>query len=410
MESHNVRWVDGLDHLRGFGAFLVLFHHSYWICRGIREPPMMTWDAWQTTDNPLWSIFIESHLAVGLFFIVSGFVFTLAAAGREMSYLKYLRNRLLRVFPVLLFVLLFGLALFPARYSLSGVISSLTLFADLLPFTREMDLHPVTTAFWTVGVEFQFYVLFPFLAAIMNREGVRPLVFLVLFMIALRTAGFVLGDSVRDLVYWHLVPGRLDQFLIGMLGARFWLRWREDPRVARLGPSPWSDRLAAQWRRGGAFWVVPGTVVLFAWTFTVNRAGGYPAQAWWRIFTPTTEALVCLVFALGYLACVHRVPARIGRVFAFLGDLSFSTYMCHFFVVAIVAGDVTGQSLHGGGILFDWSRVFPGIGAHGDAVLNTLLLTYPISILLSYLCFNAVEGPFMRLRTRYVREASEGTA
>lgn len=403
VDSKNVSYVHGLDHLRGFGAFLVLFHHSYWICRGVREPPMMTWDNWETTSNPLWSIFIESHIAIALFFIVSGFIFTLAAAGRTLSYLKYIRNRCLRVMPVFFVVLLFGLALFPDRYSLSGVLSSVTVFADMIPFTREMDLHPVSTAFWTVAVEFQFYLIFPFLIAAMNREGTRPIIFLILFMIALRAAGFVLGSSIRDLIYWHLIPGRLDQFLIGMLGARFYLRYREDPRAGQLGKAPAIVAAAVRvWNKNASLWIVPATVVLFGWTWLVNQGGGYPAQTWWRIFTPSIEAAVCLFFLLGYLSFSTKVPALLSRVFGFFGDLSYSTYICHFFVVGIVAGDVTGLDLHGGGMLLDWSRWFPGISTHWDAVLNTLLLTYPISILLSFLCFNGVEGPFMRLRARYV--------
>lgn len=407
VDSQNVRYVEGLDHLRGMGAFLVLFHHSYWICKGVRAPPMMTWDAWQRTDNPLWAIFIESHIAVGLFFIISGFIFTLAAAGRELSYGKYMRNRALRVMPVFFTMLLFGLALFPRKYDLLGVLGSATVFADMIPFTREMDLHPVSTAFWTVAVEFQFYLVFPFLIAIMNRQGPRPIVFLILFMTALRAVGFVLGDSVRDLIYWHLVPGRLDQFLIGMLGARFYLRYTEDPRAALLGPPTrvvaWA---AALWQRHPGKWIVLGAAALLGWTFVVNQAGGYPAQQWWRIFTPSIEAVVCLVFALSYLSFAPKLPRLLDRGLGFLGDLSFSTYMAHFMIVALVAGDVTGQALHGGGMLIDWSRHVPGISAHWDAVLNTLVLTYPISILVSYLAFNAIEGPFMRLRTRYVTSPS----
>lgn len=403
VDSKNVKFVEGLDHLRGLGAFLVLFHHSYWIIKGVREPPLMTWDAWQTTSNPLWAIFIESHIAVGLFFIVSGFIFTLAAAGRTVSYGKYMRNRCLRVMPVFFVMLLFGLALFPAKYSLVSVLGSVTIFADMIPFTREMDLHPVSTAFWTVGVEFQFYLIFPFLIAIMNRQGPRPIVFLILFTTALRAAGFVLGDSVRDLIYWHLIPGRLDQFLIGMLGARFYLRYKEDPRAHALGPGgPLVDWAVRTWQKHMSLWIVPGTVLLFGYSWLVNLGGGYPAQTWWRIFTPTIEATVCLVFALSYLSFASHLPRLIDRALAFLGDLSFSTYMCHFMIVGIVAGDVTGQDIHGGGMLIDWSSLVPGISAHWDAVLNTLVLTYPISILFSYLAFNAIEGPFMRLRTRYV--------
>ena len=46
----------------------------------------------------------------------------------------------------------------------------------------------------------------------------------------------------------------------------------------------------------------------------------------------------------------------------------------------------------------------PGISPALDATLNTLLLVFPASLVLSVVFFNAVERPFMRLRTRYVSD------
>ena len=72
------------------------------------------------SNNPLWTPFIEVHVAMGLFFTISGFIFTLAAFDRELSYGKYMRNRCLRVYPVFFTVLLFGLALYPASSTSSA--------------------------------------------------------------------------------------------------------------------------------------------------------------------------------------------------------------------------------------------------------------------------------------------------
>ena len=401
--SHNIAYIEGLDHLRGFAAFMVLFHHGYWVALGMRYPPPITWNNWPKTDNPLFAPFIETHVFVTVFFIVSGFIFTLVGFDKQVAYGKYMRNRVLRVMPVFLTALFFGIALFPERFEWDAFLTTATIFGDMSEAT--LRLHPVTTAFWTVAVEFQFYLIFPFLIAIMNRQGPIPLVWMIALMLGLRTVGFFLGDSIRDLHYWHLIPGRLDAFLVGMLGARLWLRWKQDPRVASLGPGhPLGAGLVRSLRERPRETFAAALVVFFSWEFFLNQSGGYPKQAWWKIWAPTWEALVCLLLVLAYLAVAPRLAAPLKRLFAFLGDMSFSTYICHFMVVGLVIGDPLDRE-HMPGMMLPFDRWFPAISPGLDAALNTLLLAFPAAIALSLLFFKGIEQPFMRLRGRYVSSA-----
>lgn len=400
--SLNVAYVEGLDHLRGFVAFLVLFHHGYWVALGMHYGPPISWDNWPKLANPLLAPLIEAHVAVTIFFVISGLIFTLVGFDKQLSYAKYMRNRVLRVFPVFLTALFFGIALFPERFSWDAFMVSLVGLGGLTG--SALQLHPVSTSFWTVAIEFQFYLVFPFLVAIYGREGVRPLVWMIALMLALRTVAFLLGGSIRDVHYWHLIPGRLDTFLIGMLGARIYMRWHDDPRVAKLGePAPLvRDLVAALRERPWACFAV-GLACLLGWEFFANQSGGYPKQAWWKIVAPTWEALCCLALVLGYLAIAPRLRASLKRVFAFFGDLSFSTYICHFMIVGLVIGDPLRRELMPGMMLplHEW---LPGIPPWLDATLNTLLLVFPAAMLLSLLFFQAVERPFMALRARYVSE------
>jgi peptidoglycan/LPS O-acetylase OafA/YrhL len=365
-------------------------------------PPPITWNNWPKAENPLFAPLIETHVFVTVFFIVSGFIFTLVGFDKQLAYGKYMRNRVLRVMPVFLTALFFGIALFPDRFEWDAFITTATIFGDMSE--AALRLHPVTTAFWTVAVEFQFYLIFPFLIAIMNGQGWKPLVWMIALMLGLRTVGFFLGDSIRDLHYWHLIPGRLDAFLIGMLGARLYMRWHEDPRAAKLGPThPFFAGLvtALRERPGSTFGVA--LVVLFGWEWFLSQSGGYPKQAWWKIWAPTWESLVCVLLVLSYLAVAPKLWAPIKRVFALLGDLSFSTYICHFMIVGLVIGDPLDRERMPG-LMLPFHQWFPGIPPMLDATLNTLLLAFPAAIALSLLFFNGVERPFMRLRTRYVHE------
>ncbi|MFO7563331.1 MAG: acyltransferase [Enhygromyxa sp.] len=400
--SLNVSYVEGLDHLRGFAAFMVLFHHGFWVSLGMHYGPPITWNNWPKAENPLFAPLIETHVFVTVFFIVSGFIFTLVGFDKQLAYGKYMRNRVLRVMPVFLTALFFGIALFPDRFEWDAFLTTATIFGDMSE--AALRLHPVTTAFWTVAVEFQFYLIFPFLIAIMNGQGWKPLVWMIALMLGLRTVGFFLGDSIRDLHYWHLIPGRLDAFLIGMLGARLYMRWHDDPRAAKLGAThPLFGGLVAALRErpGTTFFVA--LVVLFGWEWFLNQSGGYPKQAWWKIWAPTWESLVCVLLVLSYLAVAPRLWTPLKRAFAFFGDMSFSTYICHFMVVGLVIGDPLDREKMPG-LMLPFHEWFPGIPPMLDATLNTLLLAFPAAIALSLLFFNGVERPFMRLRTRYVQE------
>jgi len=368
VRSKNIEYIAGVDHIRAFASLLVVFHHSFWLLHRRWDPPGLTNETWITTDNPLWSLAIETHIVVTMFFVLSGFMFSLVGAGREIRYLPFMRNRMLRVAPVYLAVLFFGMAIFPERVTWVGFLASATIMGNSL---AALNLWPVSTTFWTVAVEVQFYLIFPFLNTFLNREGAKPLLYLLAFAIAMRLAGFSVATSVRDMTYWHL-PGRIDAFILGMLLARAHLRRGE------AGHSPWL--------------LVPGLVAFFGCTFALNRLGGWPLQAWWKTLWPTVEAAACVVFVYGYLAFSQVLPRVVSRGLGFLGELSFSTYLVHFMVM---------QGIYDRGLVIDLHTRF-GVSAEVDAAFNTCFLVIPASLLVSFLAYNGIEAPFMRLRGVYV--------
>jgi peptidoglycan/LPS O-acetylase OafA/YrhL len=371
VRSQNLEYIAGVDHVRAFASLLVVFHHSFWLIHRKWEPPGLTNETWFLTDNPIFSLAIETHIVVSLFFVLSGFVFSLAGAGRKISFGPFLRNRMLRVFPLYLTLLFFGMAVFPERVNLVGFLSSATIMGNSI---ASLNLWPVSTTFWTVAIELQFYLIFPFLNEFLNREGSRPLVYLLLFSIALRLVGFLIGNTIRDLNYWHL-PGRIDAFLFGMIAARLYLKWD----VSKIR----------------AWTMLPALALFFGTTFALNRLGGYPVQSWWKALWPTVEAFTCTVFVLAYLPFSQKLPRAISKTFAFLGELSFSTYLCHFMVM---------QGLYDYGLVFDFHTRF-GWSAYADALANTMLVIMPCAVGLSFLAYRGIEAPFMRLRGRYVQPA-----
>jgi peptidoglycan/LPS O-acetylase OafA/YrhL len=226
LESPNVQYLPGLDHLRAAAALLVLFYHGLHLLslipRAAGKVDFRT--LWVYSKNPFVALIEEGHTGVALFIVLSGFVLSIGAIGREIEYLPFLRNRLLRVYPLFLVLTLAGIAANPSRFTLLSFLQALLLQTNV-PGT--LAVEPFSAMFWTLAVEFQFYLAFPFLHRFMEREGIGWALALIATAMMLRAAGAVVGSSnIQELSYTHII-GRIDQFLLGMIAARVYHRYKD---------------------------------------------------------------------------------------------------------------------------------------------------------------------------------------
>ena len=110
MKSSNFGCIPALDHLRGFAALLVLFFHGcHLITHKLQSDVAYNLSFWPLAENPFTSRIIEGHTAVSLFFVLSAFVFTVGSSQRELNFVGFYRNRLLRTCPLFLFFLTLGI-------------------------------------------------------------------------------------------------------------------------------------------------------------------------------------------------------------------------------------------------------------------------------------------------------------
>jgi peptidoglycan/LPS O-acetylase OafA/YrhL len=356
--SKNIKHVPGLSHLRAYAALLVLCYHA----RGAMGTPA------DSASNPFWKLIVQGHTGVSLFLVLSGFVFELGARDRSVVYWPFIRNRLLRIYPLFVFLMVVAAYAAPDRFSLLGFLQSLLLLGNL-PGSNVIGNWYVG-ATWTLMVEFQFYLLFPFLHRMFHANGVKWML-AVLLLLALVRVGVVLGgeNNIRDLSYWTVL-GRLDQILIGMGVARI---------HARLGPRA---RLVV----GGLLPVAAGLVLAGAsW---LDRAGGYDVIASWKVVWMDLEAIVWALFLLSYLRAEPILPRRVSRAIGWLGELSYSMYLLHYLVAMI----------------FQARQWYPHLSdnPNWNALGGGLLVLLPVTVAISLLTYGLVERPFLALRGVYL--------
>ena len=372
-DSPNRAYIPAVDHLRaGFAMLILLYHgwHVLWYRMTFGQPFQA--QPWPIVENPLLAFILEGHTAVGAFMVLSGFIFVHGTQNTPIAYWPFLRNRLLRIYPMYLVVLVLGASLTPQLDLAGGILRYVLPTANYGPVL--FGVAPVMA--WAVAVEFQFYLVFPLLHTLMRRHGGGLLMRMLLLAVILRLL-LTLGGQDVTLLSYLTIAGRIDQFLLGM-AAGYWLPWLTH-RVSHL-----------RWH------VVPAALLILAGSYAFHRAGGWPNTAWWRALWPTAEGAAWSWFIVAYVAFGPSVPALLSRALCWVGQISFSLYLLHMLVIEAIA-------------VRQWMPLMTN-NAYVDALLVTIVIVVPASLALAAFAYRVIEVPFLGLRRRYTGGNAAGTS
>ena len=231
--------------------------------------------------------------------------------------------------------------------------------------------RPFTFVAWSVAIEWQFYMIFPLLLALIRRFGPAVLLLLLLVAIVLRWSVYGEGADMRWYSYWSLLS-RIDQFLAGMLAGYFYIRhFRQGRSMDVLG--------------------VIGAGLVLTSLFIFNRMGGGSAAGPVWVLWPTVEGIFWSVFLIGYLSLARHLNQWLDFRLTSLGKISYSIYFIHYVVlVYLMTNNLDGTLVVGGPV--------------DRALINTVILVLPPTIVLAWLSFRFIEQPFLSLRGRYLND------
>lgn len=234
--EHNV-FVEDKSHvrvltgLRGWAALWVLIYHVWEASR--HGPVILPVGEWNIVLTPFFS---AGWSGVQIFFVLSGFLLGLPfaqwqAGMREKPNLgRYLFRRVARVFPAYYaqLAILLGVAYLLDRTSPIANFESLWRHLFMLFVPPPVGTTPINGVWWTLPIEFMFYLVLPFLAGLINpRRGLLLLALMLASMWLWRFGTIMcLGDEpipTRVLMSYQL-PGAMDSFGMGMLGAMLHVR------------------------------------------------------------------------------------------------------------------------------------------------------------------------------------------
>jgi len=297
--------LNALTGIRGVAAWLVVLYHIRLSLTGILPADAI-------------AVMAKGYLAVDLFFILSGFVLwynyaeRLQGGGLAEARL-FLWRRIARIWPlhavILALFVLFALALAVTGRDTAGYpFAELPLHLVLAQnwgLTSELAWnHPA----WSISTELAAYLLFPIVVSAVRWQRL-PTPALLALALAQTVAIHLLfalgghddlGDAISSLGLWRC----LIEFSLGNLLCLLWLRWR-------------GRKLAAA---GAA--AACAAVVATGWAF------GWPETA----FVPAAFAAGLMALALGKGALIRALGSRVP---VYLGEISYSTYLAHYFLFIV---------------------------------------------------------------------------
>jgi peptidoglycan/LPS O-acetylase OafA/YrhL len=319
---------------------------------------------------------------VRLFFVISGFLITgiLLRSRQQVETQRTSRSAVLRAFYARRF-----LRIFPAYYFvlLGAALLALPTVRDTFPWhlTYMSNYYyaglgswegPVSH-FWSLAVEEQFYLIWPFLILFTPRRYLLGVLMATLFVGPL-TRFWLISVTANTVTMSTPLPSCVDTLGFGAVLA--WI-WQHD------GP------LASRWRAlpAMALWVgVVGALALL---------GLKMFDSAWRLRMALSDTMAALVF-FGLVDFVARGSrGNLGRLLearpiVYVGTISYGVYLYHNFISSLLAD----------GNMFGISFGFPRDG-------GTLQFLYALSVTLALATASwyALERPLNRLKKyfTYVR-------
>lgn len=368
--SENKRYFPNLNGIRCIAALLVVFHHL--------EQAKHAFGI----DN-FYDVTIIKHagrLGVGLFFVLSGFLITyllLEEKGRfgDVDAKKFYLRRVFRIWPIYFLIIGLSFFLFPhidllyfpgAHEKLANdVAPRLALLLLVLPNYAFVlyDLPYWCAQTWSIGVEEQFYYLWPWIIKYPKKSG--RIVFLFLLVTAVLLFGGVYLLDKTDEEKLSAIITFFGQFRIQTMalgGLCAYLVYSQKTKI-----------LDFVFRKDVQIVVYSLLAVLFF--------SGIHFTGFLELY-----ALFFSFFVLNVSCNKNTIISLENKVMSYLGKISYGLYIYHVFVIVFIIN-----------ALRTFAPQISGTAYH----IILYILTFVLSVAVTAFSYNYFEKPLLAFKDRH---------
>lgn len=207
---NSLKYRPDIDGLRAFAVFIVIAFHS---------------------DLKL---FQGGYIGVDIFFVISGFLITsiIVSSNEKNSFcfLNFYKKRIVRLLPALILTLtltlIFGLIFYNSSdfdyhgkvtfFSALGIAN--ILFSEGSDYFAQNQATHQLTHLWSLGVEEQFYIAWPFIVIIFSRTKTVLIILSLILLIASLSASIISSDTSPNEAYF-LPQYRIFELMTGAITA-----------------------------------------------------------------------------------------------------------------------------------------------------------------------------------------------
>ncbi len=378
-------YFPGLNGIRALAAISVLLAHidEYKWRLNLEIPPMFP------------KVLLNGINAVLMFFVLSGFLITYLLLTEihktgTVSVRKFYARRILRIWPVYYLLVFLGLTLFPLIIQASQYQGnfapqplppiSILLYVVLIPNAVGYfsAASPVFQQLWTIGIEEQFYLLWPALSKLFAKRMLPLIIGVIVIKILLNKYQLSIvvdsnySQTFRDVIAF-LNNLRFENMAVGALGAYilFHKHW-----LLKIIFHPLVEKL---------------TLAFMIYNVLFLNSGDYPSE----------NLLYCIPYILFILNVSSNPNSMLkleNRFWNWLGTLSYGIYMYHLLIAYLVY------------LAFNYINVSQWNNIVFNVVVYTIIIV--LTIAAAEASHRWFEAPFLRLKSRFsvVKSGSpEGT-
>jgi peptidoglycan/LPS O-acetylase OafA/YrhL len=342
--------LSGLNGVRTIAAIAVVVSHTRLAMDRFGLPVMKSVDF--------------ADYGVTIFFALSGFLITyllLLEGGKQaISIREFYIRRVLRIWPLyysyLLLAVLTAYFLTPWQIPSSQSLLFYFLLMANVPFVRDLSF-PRLEHFWSLGVEEQFYLVWPLIIKFV-RSPFRLIFGFIVFYVTLKALLRLLGGP-ENIFYEFMAATRFDCMAIGGVGAFVYHRQSE----------PWLTILSGKWIQVVS-WGLLGLTLLKSYHVPLL---GHDLVAC---------ATVCIIFA--QISRKNRIISLDNELFESLGRLTYGIYVIHPLVI------------------FYLSFILKPVSMSANVKISLIFFCVIIAtVLMAALSYRWLERPFLRIKERF---------
>ena len=235
-------YFQHLDVVRFLAAFMIVILHAYEAWNGwFGHLPLLSSNNTKefSTIGVYIDLFIRNlGIGVDIFFVISGFLITYILLEEKkrfgrISIFKFMVRRSLRIWPLYFFII--ALAPFLVAWvnkNPPDYLYNLLFLNNFNGIQTQRWTYPFGH-FWSICVEEHFYIVWPFIIALIPKKRLLPTFYLLIFgSILFRIWTLHTSDHVWYELFLHTIS-RVDVIIIGAIGAYYYSEKKFEFKLSR---------------------------------------------------------------------------------------------------------------------------------------------------------------------------------